>query len=500
MELQKAVGIWIRVSTEDQVKGESPEHHERRARAYAEAKGWDVKTIYHLEAISGKSVMHHDEAKRMIADIKRGFITGLIFSKLARLARNTRELLDFADMFRDSQADLISLHESIDTSTPAGRLFYTMIAAMAQWEREEIADRVAASVPVRAQMGKPLGGQASFGYRWDGKELVVEEQEAPIRKQVYELFKEHRRKTTVATLLNKQGHRTRNGSQFSDTTIGRLLRDTTAKGLRIANYTKSLGEGKKWEYKDEKDWVRIRCAAIVSEELWNECNHILDVQEKKRNKPAKRPVHLFTGILQCSCGAKLYVPSGSKKYVCQKCRATRIATEDIEEIYYEYLKSFLVSDDQIETFLAKADTTIREKETLKKTIEENQRKVQKEMDQLVKLHLAGEIPKDGFKNYYDPLNEQLKQIETSLPEIQSEIDFLKVEYLNGDDIFHEAKNLYGRWQKLETDSKRRIVEQITERILISTDEIKIRFNYNPSISQIAPDSQRNLTDSCSPPA
>ena len=117
-ESTKHVGIWIRVSTEDQAKGESPEHHERRARAYAEAKGWKVPEVYHLEGVSGKAVMHHPEAIRMLSEIKSGHIQGLIFSKLARLARNTKDLLDFADLFRASNADLISLQEALTLPLP----------------------------------------------------------------------------------------------------------------------------------------------------------------------------------------------------------------------------------------------------------------------------------------------------------------------------------------------------------------------------------------------
>ncbi len=141
----KNVGIWIRVSTEDQARGDSPDIHEARARAYAAARGWTVRELYDLAGVSGKSVMEHPEAKRMLSDLKRGHITALIFSKLARLSRNLREVQDFGDIFRQSNADLISLNESIDTSTAGGRMFFHLLGVFAQWEREETSERINAS-------------------------------------------------------------------------------------------------------------------------------------------------------------------------------------------------------------------------------------------------------------------------------------------------------------------------------------------------------------------
>ncbi len=76
-------GIWIRVSTEDQAKGDSPKNHETRARMYAELKGWNVIELYDLSGVSGKSVIDHPEAKRMLQDVVSGKIQSLIFSKLA---------------------------------------------------------------------------------------------------------------------------------------------------------------------------------------------------------------------------------------------------------------------------------------------------------------------------------------------------------------------------------------------------------------------------------
>ncbi len=495
MDSKKLVGIWVRVSTDDQVKGESPEHHERRARAYAESKGWEVKKVYRLEAVSGKAIMDRPEAKQMLEDIRKGEISGLIFSKLARLARNTKELLEFSEIFRSCGADLISLQESIDTSSPAGRLFYTMIAAMAQWEREEIASRVAASVPIRAQMGKPLSGQSPFGYHWVDKKLVPDPKEVPVRKLIYELYLEHRRKKKVARILNERGYRTRTGTKWGYTSINRLISDSTAKGLHRRNYTRR--GGKNYEeciIKPESEWIYNRVPAIVSEELWNQCNQIVEEQHQKRKVYARSPVHLFAGVAVCSCGGKMYVPSNSSKYVCRQCR-NKIEAMDLESIFHEQLKSFLFSDQEIKQHLEKAHTALQEKKEAFETLVSEQEKVQKEMDNIMRLYQAGNIPPNGFRRYYDPLDERSKQLGKQIPDLQANIDFLKIQYLSSDEILHEARDLYSRWSEFTHEDKRKVIETITEKIVIGKSDVTISLCYMPS----ATPTEKSPDDLSSPP-
>lgn len=496
MQTKKNVGIWIRVSTERQVIDESPEHHEKRARLYAEAKGWNVVTVYRLDALSGKSVLGYPETKRMLKDIQSNTISGIIFSKLARIARNTKELLEISELFQVQKADLISLAEAIDTSTPAGRLFFTIIAAMAQWEREEIAERVAASVPIRAKLGKPLGGQASFGYKWEGKQLTICQQEAPVRKLVYEIFLKTKRKRTTATELNSLGYRTRNGSLFSDTTVARLIKDPTAKGVRRANYTKSLGEGKNWVIKPQSEWIEMPCPAIVEEHLWSECNTILTQQEQKRSKVGPRTVYLLAGYVFCSCGSKMYVYTESPVYKCKKCRR-KIGVADIDDIYHEQLKSFLLNDANRTTLSEQTNAVLSERETLLKTITTDYERLLKKTEQQMNLRMDGELSKEEFAKFYKPTELQLRQIEAQIPELEAEIDFLKIQYLSSDTVIQDAKDLYTNWTKLPFEEKRNIVETITEKIVIDTDTINISLSYIPThASFLNPgNKQHNFRDS-----
>jgi site-specific DNA recombinase len=487
----RSVGIWLRVSTEDQAQGESPEHHERRAREYAQFNGWTVKEVYDLTGVSGKTVMEHVETKRMLADIHRGHITGLIFSKLARLARNTRELLDFSDMFRQCNADMISLQEKIDTSSPAGRLFYTMIAALSQWEREEIADRVKASIVIRAKLGKSLGGAAPFGYMWKDKKLVVNPAEAPVRKRMYELFLEQRRKKSVARLLNSAGYRTRKGARFTDTTVVRLIQDPTAKGWYRANYTFRDARGRLVE-KPESEWILTAVEPIISEDLWDQCNRLLAGRADKKPLGPK-PVHLFAGLLFCGCGQKMYVFSRSPKYVCPKCR-NKIAIEDIEAIFRDELEDFFVAEEKVKNHLSKADEFLTEKKERLAAHTRQLEKTRNEMRKVYELFQADKITADGFGNLYRPLEDQQRSLAAEVPRLQGEIDALEVRNLSANEVVAEATQLHRLWPRFTSEEKRRVVESLTEKIVVGNGQINITLCDGLSSEELTI-KQRNLLGS-----
>jgi site-specific DNA recombinase len=482
LEAKRAVGIWIRVSTEHQAEGESPEVHEHRARAFATAKGWEVREVYHLEAVSGKAVMGHAEAKRMLADVRRGHISALIFSKLARLARNTKELLEFADIFRQEGADLVSLQESIDTSTPAGRLFYSMIAAMAQWEREEIADRINASFSARAKMGKPIAAKMPFGYKVENDKIVIVPSEAPIRKLMFELFAQHKRIKHIIRIMNEAGHRTREGNLWTDTSVGRLLRDPSAKGQYRANFTIGRKKGKPSLNKPVEQWTIIPVEPIVSEELWDQCNRILEANPKKVNR-GKMPVQLFAGKVRCHCGRKMYVETRTSKYVCVDC-LNKIPVVDLEAVYIEQLKGFFVSPEAIARHLEMADTHVLEKERVLSVLHDELTKVDVEIKRIYRLHMDEKLDGDSFVEFYNPLKARKAQLNEEIPRLQAEVDLIKINAMSADEIYREADTLYSRWPALEHADKIRIIDSLVDGIAIGTDEIDITLCYVDSSEEV----------------
>jgi site-specific DNA recombinase len=492
-EVGKRVGIWIRISkemlsrssgTDGVQRSESPEHHRKRAELYAEMKAWTVVEVYELIGVSGKDVARHPEAQRMLKDVERGHISGLIFSKLARLGRKTDVLLRFLQVFKDNDADLISLDESIDTTTPAGRHFFRLQASNAEWEREEIAERVQASVSIRARLGKPLGGRAPFGYSWQNKVLVLDPEEAAVRRLIYEWFLETGgRLRTVTNRLNQAGYRTRKGQPFTHSAIRWMIQDPIAKGVRRTNYTRMVKGAP--HAKPEDEWSYVETEPIVSEEVWTQANMILASRKMPEKRPTKRTAHLFSGLVFCAtCGEKMYVPSNSPKYTCRTCRA-KIPTGDLETVFIEQLHAFLLSEDQLGDFLADADQKLTEKAELLSSLERERAKVDREMKKVYSLYMEDQITSTGFGQLYRPLEERAEQLDQEIPRLQGEIDATRLHTLTSQGIAHEAQTLYETWKELDPIERRSIVELVTRRIDITRDEIILHLCYIPPPEDMA---------------
>lgn len=484
------VGIWIRVSTEDQARGESPKNHEARARMYAEIKGWNVVEVYDLSGVSGKQVSEHPEAQRMFSDVESGKIQGLIFSKLARLARNTRELLDFSDFFQKHNANLISLEESLDTSTPAGRLLYTVIGALAQWEREEISARVAASVPIRARQGKPTGGPGPFGYMWDeNKQLVPNPEEAPVVKRVFEVFLETGKLLTTCERLTAEGLRSRKGT-FRPVTLKRLLTDTAYKGLRRANYSKSKGQRKSWELKPEEEWVYVSVEPLIDESAWDKVNALLQKNARHSQKAVpKEGKYLFSGLLVCSCGQKLYVAPyqgmKSPRYVCRDCRF-KLNEDVLEDHFLTALKTMVVRPEELKA-VTDYEAERKEKEDRLALLRKEIKTVDGKIDTLLDLVNDQVIDRRNFTDRFMPLKERKEQILAEIPRLQAEIDFAKTSAVAKDYLLERATNFASMWPILNDDEKRRLVQDLVDQVEIRDESLHFLLSYNPSLRVVGKD-------------
>ena len=117
-------------------------------------------------------------------------------------------------------------------------------------------------------------------------------------------------------------------------------------------------------------------------------------------------------------------------------------------------------------------------------------KVRDEMKQTHRLYLDGQITPQGFGDFYKPAEERLNQLLATLPKLEADVDFLKVNKLSADDVLHESNTLHERWPTLPHDDKRKIVEALIERVSIGNGEIDITFSHLPSSEELCKNQQR----------
>ncbi len=219
----KAVG-YIRVSTNEQAEsGLSLAYQTEKIKAYATALDLNLVKIIEDAGASAKD-LNREGLQKAISMIEAKEADTIIILKLDRLTRSVKDLGIIVELVEKYKANLISVQDSINTSTAGGRLVLNVLGSVAQWEREANGERVKAALSVKRAKGERLGA-APFGYELNKETQRLEEN--PQEQRIMAIMRELRASgltlQRIADELTARGIRTKTGGKWYPTTIKNVI-------------------------------------------------------------------------------------------------------------------------------------------------------------------------------------------------------------------------------------------------------------------------------------
>jgi DNA invertase Pin-like site-specific DNA recombinase len=220
----KAIG-YVRVSTEKQADfGVSLEAQAEKVRAMAVVQGAELAEVIVDAGESAKS-LNRPGMSRLMSLVDAGAVDTVIIAKLDRLTRSVKDLAELLERFTRRGVSLVSVAESLDTGTAAGRLVLNIMTAVSQWEREAIGERTRDAMHHKRASGERVG-TVPFGYRMaaDGLHLEADPAEQVIISRIRELKAAGHTTRRIADELTRQGFTTRRGTAWRFQYVAEALR------------------------------------------------------------------------------------------------------------------------------------------------------------------------------------------------------------------------------------------------------------------------------------
>jgi DNA invertase Pin-like site-specific DNA recombinase len=220
----KTVG-YVRVSTDKQADhGVSLDAQAEKIRAMAVVHGAELLDIIVDGGESAKSLNRPGMA-RLLALVDSGDVQAVIVAKLDRLTRSVKDLCALLERFERRGIALISVAESLDTGSAAGRLVLNIMTAVSQWEREAIGERTRDAMNHKRSNGERVGNVA-YGYRLgnDGQHLEPDHGEQAALAEIRRLRDSGLPLRGIAAALNHRAYRTRRGTAWRLESVARVLK------------------------------------------------------------------------------------------------------------------------------------------------------------------------------------------------------------------------------------------------------------------------------------
>lgn len=358
---------------------------------------YEIK-IFQDEGWSGKTTDRPD-FNRLYKDIKNKTVDYVLTYKLDRLGRTSRDLHNLLYELDKLGIVYLSATEPYDTTTSTGRFMITMLAGMAQMERERLAERVKGSMIQLSKKGRWLGGQTPLGFNSikekyiddEGRErqlvrLSINNGEIEIVKLLYKKYLELNSLNQLRIYCSDHKITGKNGGDFGTSTLKQILTSpvyvksssevleylkeqninvygkTNGNGILVFNKTKEI-----YTERDKSEWIAAvsKHKGVISSNDWLKIQSIITAQSEKKKESSGRTgtsnTALLSGILKCTCGNRMLVKAGHRSktntdivynyYVCGKkdssyglkelkCSNKNIRVDEADEKVIKALKVF----------------------------------------------------------------------------------------------------------------------------------------------------------------
>ena len=508
------IGAYIRVSTEEQasaIEG-SLVNQKYRLKAFLDLKNAQAHPWGHLidfyidDGFSAKDT-RRPAYQRMMLDIKRKKIDMILVSDLSRLSRNILDFCGLMDELEKNEAQFLSIKEQFDSSTPAGKMMIYNMINLAQFEREQISERVALGVYARAMRGLLNGARPILGYDKDPKNsgsYIINEAEADIVRKIFRHYLNTGSRAKTIVELEKEGikpklsgklGRLKINDTWSCETLGHLLKSPAYIGYLEVNKRNKSKDQSKLKAHQQYNLVKASWDGIVSPIDFYNVQRLLEEalkQERDRLDRSESRIYLLSGVLRCSeCGGPLIgqVSHGSKKayhyyghnkaHHKHQCSVQRVEANEVEELVLNYIWNTT----QEAGYLEKIEKTIREMNNLKSfQVGGDKRKVNEELkvvgakiDSLLFIQqkdMTIEM-QNHIMSTFQSLSQEKAILEKKLADL-SRLDEKEDRVKESVELITNRLNAFYRgFQKSNESMKKRLIRGLLKQVVVSNEGLHV---------------------------
>ena len=416
----KAV-IYARFSSDRQTE-ESIAAQVRACREYAEKHSMEIIQIYADEAVSGKEskTSLRREYQRMLKAASRGEFDVILIHKFDRVARSLTEHVNLQARLNKWKVELIAVAQDFGGGAEA-KIMKALMWSMSEYYLDNLAGEVRKGQRETALQGKHNGGVPPFGYDVVDQRLVINELEAAYVRRIYAACLDGSGYAAIVDELQAAGITGKRGRPIRYPQIYEILRNEKYTGVYL--FSSEEAESRT-DRRSKPDAIRIENnhPAIITKEDFEKVQKIM----KSRQRCGPKADYLCSGLVYCSCGAKMHVSISRGKghtyhyFKCSKvCGAPMVKMEIVDKAALKYLQELLSDENQNRIAQALREYDGSEKDRLEGFQAAKRKRIQgkqAEYDALMKNLSSGALPAEIVAD----IGRQMQQIKAAIATLEAQ--------------------------------------------------------------------------------